>query len=53
MAKILRKSQDKISKIKWFCWPKKSILRHYWAYKIKKEDVTYFSQFVSVQVKKF
>ena len=62
MAKILSKSQGSISKVKCF-FGQKSIFCHYYiqnaedgiqarVYKIEKERVTHFSQFISGKVKK-
>ena len=60
MAKLLSKSQGRISKLKGFCW-QKSIICNYCiknfedrmqvrVYKINMERVAHFSQFISVKV---
>jgi len=62
IAEILRKLQGSISKVKCFCWPKIDItsLLHsnvkygiqLRVYKINKEMVIRFSQFMSIKVEK-
>ena len=55
MVKIFRKSQGSTPNIKCFCWPKLDNVKdrvQIQVYRINKETVTQFSQFISEKVKK-